>query len=164
MSDFLKISGEIDALTNIRLSLDENAKKIEKNLEIDKIIIERSEGPCAHISRFIKGLEGELNSLESVEKKYAITVAALSQISKFSSEYALNERMGAAKKEGMLEGFRIYMQTIDEHISEKKRDIEALQRIESRIHAGDDLKNRKTGERPERIRDIRMLSENKEGE
>jgi len=163
MPDFLKINGEIDALINIRSSLDENSKKIEKNLENDKKLLPGAEKPCSQISEFIKSLEGEINAQESIDKKCSIAIAALIQINKFSNEYVINERMKIIRKEGMLEGFKIYIQTIDEHIDEKKGDLETLKRIDGRVKRGEaleDIEKRRTpDQRPERVRDIRMFKD-----
>ena len=149
----------INALKDVRVGLDENIQKVSRQVQIDQIRLESVSVPCAAISAFIKSTREQLEDAESLEERAEIARSALQKLESYSVEYVSNERHILSKRIGMVEGFQVYAQSIDEHIVEKQTEIEAHNRVQERVENGENLNRRKAGTRPEKLKDIRHFEE-----
>jgi hypothetical protein len=149
---------EINVLSDVKGSLENNIEKISIQVIEDTKQLEGAQTPCGQISTFISNIIDNLNKSETVEDRCNQAISALIQINKFTNEYLSNEKHKLSKKMGMIEGYQVYSQTIDEHISEKKTMKKASERIQKKVEEGIDLNKRSVGERPERLRDVRNFS------
>ena len=158
MSEFI-VEYHINALKDIRAGLDENIQKVSRQVHIDQIKLDAVNVPCSAILSFIKDIMGQIGDVESLEDKLQASVSALIKLEKYSSDYMSNERHSLSKKIGMIEGVQVYAQSIDEHISEKKAEIEKDSRLQERIESGENLDKRQVGTRPEKLKDLRNFKE-----
>ena len=158
MSEFI-VEYHINALKDIRAGLDENIQKVSRQVHIDQIKLDAVNVPCSAILSFIKDIMGQIGDVESLEDKLQASVSALIKLEKYSSDYMSNERHSLSKKIGMIEGFQAYAQSIDEHIAEKKAEIEKDSRLQERIESGENLDKRQVGTRPEKLKDLRNFKE-----
>lgn len=149
---------EINVLSDVKGSLENNIEKISIQVIEDTKRMEGAQPPCNQISTFVNNIIENLNTSETIEDRCNQAISALIQINKFTNEYLSNEKHKLSKKMGMIEGYQVYSQTIDEHISEKKTMKKASERIQKKVEEGIDLNKRSVGERPERLRDVRNFS------